>query len=305
MDVIIPTTGKRPKQLLECLQSLSKQTQPINVIIVFSKIIKNDDVMQYLYNMKNCSILYEPYKKAKGSHRAIACNNGLCLSQSEYVAFLDDDVTVPPTWAQSALKYFKNSEVAGVTSGSVPSTTPYHLVQTIGSDAHSKSFTKLTEVESIPGFNSVYRKQALLQVGFFNEEIGGCEDWELNYRLRKAGWKLYGIPETSVEHRHTYTLRSFIKQMFGYGWSRSRLFRIKHIFTIQHAIPTVGLLIMTTLLFTTFPILFGLIIVYLLFLGFLTFKTKSSNFKLYVQTYFIFLTMHLSWALGYLKGLIE
>src|SRR5208282_294827 len=131
-------------------------------------------------------------------------------------------------------------------SGCTPSTSPFHKVQTIGSDAHSSTFTAPIPVESIPGYNSIYLRQALDLVGGFNEQIGGCEDWELNYRLRKAGWTLLGIPENPVDHRHTYTYRSFIKQMFGYGWSRSRLFRVRHIFTPQHALPTAGLI---TLLF--------------------------------------------------------
>ena len=301
MNVIIPTTGKRQTQLLECINSLKSQTFEVKITVVLgtsSTYIKHQ--IEKLCTENNCQLLFEPYTKLCGSHRAVACNHGLKHTQSDIVAFVDDDVSVPPTWAETSIKYFKNS-VAGVTSGCKPYTSPFHLVQKIGSDAHSKQFTKITTIKSIPGYNSIYRRQVLNLVGNFNTHIGGCEDWELNYRIRKSGWKLLGIPETPVEHRHSYTWKSFIKQMFGYGWSRSRLMRTCHVFTFKHSFPSLALLSFLPLLLFP-PALFFILILYLIFLSILSIYV---NPKRPFNTLLTFIIMYLSWSLGYLKGLIR
>lgn len=302
MDVIIPTTGNRLVQLEECVKSLTRQTFQVNIVVVFgTKKVFILQKVKELCEKYECTLLREPRKKVRGSHRAIACNYGLNSTYSSLVAFVDDDVSVLPTWAETAIPYFKDSNIAGVTTGCRPYSSPFHRVQTIGSASHSKSFAELTKVQSLPGYNSIYRRKALNLVGGFSENIGGCEDWELNYRLRKVGWKLYGIPEAPVEHRHNYTWQSFIKQMFGYGWSRSRLLRKKHIFTLQHALPTIGLL---TILFLNFEVLTFTIGTYISMLMFFTLYIRARNLKTFFQTVITFIVMHLSWALGYLKGLI-
>lgn len=304
MDVIIPTTGNRLTQLEECIKSLIRQTFEVNIVVVLgTRKFRITKKVEELCEKYKCTLLHEPWKPIKGSHRAIACNHGLDNSHSDLVAFVDDDVSVPPTWVETSLIHFEDNDVAGVTTGCRQYNSHFHLVQTIGSDAHSKSFVELTQVQSLPGYNSIYRRKALDLVGGFSENIGGCEDWELNYRLRKAGWKLYGIPEAPVEHRHRYTWRSFIKQMFGYGWSRSRLLRKKHIITFQHALPTIGLFVLP-LLFLNFEVLSFTIGTYISALMFLTLYIGAQNLKIFFQTVFTFIVMHFSWAVGYLKGLV-
>jgi len=305
MDVIIPTTGNRLTSLENCVKSLKSQTQPVNITIVLAKYrTKNLKEIKNLCRRNSAKLLYEPKKEVKGSHRAVACNYGLQKTKSEFVGFVDDDVTVPPIWAESSLKYFKSSEVAGVTSGCKPNFSPFHKVQTFGSGSHALSFTKTTEIESVQGYNSIYRRSVIKAVGYFNERIGGCEDWELNYRIRSAGYKLLGIPEEPVEHRQNYTWKSFIKQMFGYGWSRARLFKVRKILTLKHAIPSTGLiLIPLTFFFSNY--LSGLFTgAYLAGLCYLSLNVGVSNLKEFFKTFLTFILMHISWALGYIKGLI-
>jgi len=162
----------------------------------------------------------------------------------------------------------------------------------------------------------------LEDVGGFNEEIGGCEDWELNWRLRKARLKLLGIPEVPVEHRQNCSVKSFAKEMFGYGWSRARLLKKTHIFTPFHALPSLALLFLIALgiLYppTTFSFATSFLVVpqswfekaiemYLFLIGLFSFVliSKEFTFKLWLQTIGAFIIQHLSWAIGYLKGLSD
>jgi hypothetical protein len=92
--------------------------------------------------------------------------------------------------------------------------------------------------------------------------------------------------------------------MFGYGWSRARLLRKAHIFTPQHAIPTTGLILFVLLSFLNLGVFLITLELYIVALLGLTYRTKPKSFESIFKTIFTFITMHLSWALGYLKGLI-
>ena len=292
------------KKLKKCLISLQYQRTKVNVILVSPTL--DVKTMAILYG---CKFFIEPESNTKGSHRAVACNEGLRHSKSEFVGFLDDDVDIPSDWSKDMIKYLKgNFRIGAVTSGC---TTPKsglgyycHLVQKIGSK-HAHSFKEIVKVQSVPGYNAVYRRSAIDQVGGFDESIGGCEDWELNLRLRKASWHLIGVPSSPVEHRQDYTILSFIKQMFGYGWSRARLCKVKRIFTPLHIIPTVTLALLSVLALLSSPLFtqFLLLISSGLLLLSAILNRNHLNLRNVAWTFLMFVVMYTAWALGYVKGL--
>ena len=249
LNVIIPV--KNSEDVLEtCLKSLSLQTKPVKVIIVDAM---STDKTREIATRYGCTVLDEPKSSGMGSKRAIACNHGLKYVNSEIVAFLDSDTEIPPTWAEDMENVFLNLrkishyDVAGISSGCIPDQSSdfsiaINEVMNIASN-HGQSYESLTSVNSLPGYNSVYLTSKLKEIGGFNEEIGGCEDWEMNCRLRKKGYKLLGINESPVIHHERKTIEGFKKQMKGYGWSWGRMLTVKHFFLPSRAIPALIILL--------------------------------------------------------------
>jgi len=67
----------------------------------------------------------------------------------------------------------------------------------------------------------VYRREAIEQVGGYDETMLIAEDWELNYRIRAAGHLIWFTPELRVTYRPRETLAALAKQHFRYGrWRR-------------------------------------------------------------------------------------
>lgn len=209
----------------------------------------------------------------------------------------------------------------GVTSGQKPpslltETKDFCLYQVLkeGSQSHSVTFEKPTEVESIPAYNSIYYTSALNEVGRFDEDLQGCEEWELNYRLRKKGKKLLGIPRSPVEHRLKNSYRSFFKEQLGYAWSRAHLLKRKGIFTLKHSLPLLSFLAFTIILFFIHDYATFLFLLYfpsLFTLSLLITDTRQFprkpyfNLNVFLKVTYAFFLFHVAWALGYLKGLIE
>ncbi|HWG00562.1 MAG TPA: glycosyltransferase family 2 protein [Trebonia sp.] len=67
----------------------------------------------------------------------------------------------------------------------------------------------------------VYRREAIEQVGGYDENMIVAEDWELNYRIRAAGGLIWFTPELRVTYRPRASLRALARQHFRYGrWRR-------------------------------------------------------------------------------------
>jgi len=67
----------------------------------------------------------------------------------------------------------------------------------------------------------VFQRDALDAVGGFDETLIRNQDYELNYRLRAAGGKIYFDPALRVTYRPRSTLRGLGRQYLEYGrWKR-------------------------------------------------------------------------------------
>jgi succinoglycan biosynthesis protein ExoA len=67
----------------------------------------------------------------------------------------------------------------------------------------------------------VYRREAIEQVGGYDETMLIAEDWELNHRIKAAGHLIWFTPELRVTYRPRASLRALSKQHFRYGrWRR-------------------------------------------------------------------------------------
>jgi succinoglycan biosynthesis protein ExoA len=67
----------------------------------------------------------------------------------------------------------------------------------------------------------VYRREAIEQVGGYDETMLIAEDWELNYRIRAAGHLIWFTPDLRVTYRPRANLAALAKQHFRYGrWRR-------------------------------------------------------------------------------------
>lgn len=68
----------------------------------------------------------------------------------------------------------------------------------------------------------VFRRERLIEVGLFDEDIKRGQDWELNRRLRATGGTVWFTPELEVVYRPRSSLRKLIRQFVATGIWRSR-----------------------------------------------------------------------------------
>ncbi|MDJ0334531.1 glycosyltransferase family 2 protein [Salinibacterium sp. G-O1] len=71
----------------------------------------------------------------------------------------------------------------------------------------------------------VFRRDRLVEVGLFDEDIKRGQDWELNRRLRATGGTVWFTPELTVVYRPRSSLRKLIRQFVATGMWRGELAR--------------------------------------------------------------------------------
>jgi glycosyltransferase involved in cell wall biosynthesis len=67
----------------------------------------------------------------------------------------------------------------------------------------------------------IFRREALVAVGGYDERFTRAQDWELNHRLRAVGGLIWFAPELRVTYRPRPTLAKLARQYRDYGrWRR-------------------------------------------------------------------------------------
>ncbi|CAB4366836.1 MAG: glycosyltransferase [Actinobacteria bacterium] len=149
-----------------------------------------------------------------------------------------------------------------------------------------------------------FRREALLEIGGFDERFTRAQDWELNFRLRENGGVVYFDPRLHVTYRPRSSIKALAKQYFEYGRWR-RVVSRRHIGTInyRYLAPPVALVGFLASLIAGFftPILFLPAAIYLFFVLIASVKIASS-----LREYFLLLavipTMHFAWGAGFISS---
>jgi succinoglycan biosynthesis protein ExoA len=159
------------------------------------------------------------------------------------------------------------------------------------------------EVDTV--YLGAFRKEALIAVGGFDERFTRAQDWELNFRLRSAGGKIYFDPRLVVTYRPRSSVLTLAKQYFNYGrWRRVVSRTHQGTINYRYLAPPVAVLgsafsILMGLSFGT--IFFTPLAIYLTFILLASFRIARSIGEIICMP-LILLTMHISWGIGFITS---
>jgi GT2 family glycosyltransferase len=95
----------------------------------------------------------------------------------------------------------------------------------------------MKKTEHNPTCSSMYRKQALKEVGGFDENLWPGEDVELDLKIRKRGYALMYNPAAQVAHYRPATYTAFARMFTRYGRAQGYLVRRYGLFRRVHWVP--------------------------------------------------------------------
>jgi glycosyltransferase involved in cell wall biosynthesis len=143
----------------------------------------------------------------------------------------------------------------------------------------------------------VFRKSVLDELGGFDPAWVRGQDWELNQRIRKAGYQVWFDPRLQVGYYPRSTWEDLARQFFKTGMWRGALTRNNPAdSSVRYWIPPVLVL----------SLVWGLpLALYLMAIGFYVFTRSgpSNNVKAWLMV--VLPTMHFAWGLGFWWGLFR
>lgn len=171
--------------------------------------------------------------------------------------------------------------------------------------------TNEEDVDSV--YMGAWPRHVFERIGMFDEELVRDQDDEFNYRLRELGGRIVLNPEIKSLYRSRTSLKLLWKQYFQYGYWKVRVLQ-KHTYqmSLRQFIPplfVLGLIASIAISFIInwgWGVLVGYTGLYLaanLAASMITAYRKRDNFSFLLPI--AFATVHLSYGLGFLVGLIK
>jgi GT2 family glycosyltransferase len=229
VTVVIPTLSADAR-LLECVQSLSRQTkQDLEVIVV-------DNSGSGLVRKNGTPAGVRVIENTRNAGFGGAINQGMRASNAPYLATLNDDAVAHPQWIERLVDALERRADAGMAASQVrffgePLIDSAGML--VARDGSSKQrghgrppedFPVNEEVLMPSGSAALYRRAMLEEVGGFDDHFFlYCEDTDLGLRARWAGWKCLYVPGAVVEHHYSHSAGR-ASGLKAYYVERNRLF---------------------------------------------------------------------------------
>ena len=184
---------------------------------------------------------------------AAGLNIALAKSKSPIIVRVDGHAEIPSNYLSIAVELLKKTGAVNVGG----------LMGAVGKTRFEKSVARAMrsplgvgaakfhtgggsgEVDTV--YLGCFLREALNEISGFDERFIRAQDWELNFRLRERGGKIYFDPRLEVTYRPRPNLAALAKQYFEYGRWR-RVVSRKHAGTINYRYLAPPLALIGTLL---------------------------------------------------------
>ena len=216
---VIVASYKRCEPLELCLEDLAAQAtaRPFEVILVLQA--HPDGESGRIREKFGSRLTLQIAEFAEGLGTSRARNTGLAMARGDIVAFLDDDVRLPPTWVGAMLDFYEDPEIGGV-GGFVDHPGHYNPLRNtayrmlgltsdryridwggfnVGPASHPE---RDQPAAWLSGGNMSFRRHAIQAVGGFDEALGSFwhEDVDVAHRVAKSGWKMISSKRVAIDH---------------------------------------------------------------------------------------------------------
>ena len=242
---------------------------------------------------------------------AAGLNLAIAASSYSIIVRVDGHANIPTDYCQIAYEILKETgavNVGGIMDASGTSIFEKSVARAMRSPlgvGASRFHTGGNPGEVDTVYLGVFRKEALISAGGFDERFTRAQDWELNFRLRELGGVIYFDPRLIVSYHPRSTLSALARQYFQYGRWRRVVSRL-HQGTINYRYLAPPFTVIATLIslisgWLVTPFLFLPALIYGIFILIASILIGKSLGEILCLPA-VLLTMHISWGIGFLTS---
>jgi glycosyltransferase involved in cell wall biosynthesis len=159
--------------------------------------------------------------KGLGGSRNVVIRN----ADSEYILWVDGDMSFSSDFVTNLVKFMNANPQIGIAKGKQSLKSSTNLLSTL--ETGSRAVGRMVNYDSRKAVSkslgtggAIYRVKVFEKVGLFDEGLRGYgEDWDIEVRIRKAGWSLAVIEAEFSDHeRYGITWRSLWARYWRRGY---------------------------------------------------------------------------------------
>lgn len=243
----------------ECLNAVRQQSYPIKEIIVIDNASTDgtaDRLGAYIEKSNVSNVRFVPNLTNTGF--APAHNQGICMTQSDYVLVLNPDVLLGTEYVERLVEVMERRPEMGSATGLLVLKSSPDIVDSTGLSMNgiwravdrgagepASQWRDSGEVFGVSGAAAMYRRAMINEISiageFFDEDFFAYkEDVDVAWRTNLLGWKAYYCAEAVATHergwkkgnRHSQPLfirrysyinryKMIYKNLSGYRWIKS------------------------------------------------------------------------------------
>ena len=313
ISVVIPMRNEA-RSIGACLDSILAQEYPrdrLEVIVVDGE--SDDDSLRVLAGYgARIRVLNNP-----GRIVPTAMNIGIHAACGDVIARVDAHTILEPDYLKSGVDALGRSGADNV-GGPMVSTgggrqgdaIAAAMASRFGIGAYFHFGTDDRDVDTV--YMGMYPRGVFERIGLFDEELVRNQDDELNYRLRKAGGRVFMTLRMRSRYQNRQSFKALAKQFFQYGEWKVRILQ-KHPLQMswRHFVPPAlvvgfGGLLLLSPWWSVAALLLGLLVtLYGTAVIAATIATSRDRLELAPLVALAFVIMHFSWGCGFLVGLVR
>jgi len=228
VSVVIPMRNEA-LHIGRCIDSVLAQDYPadrLEVVVVDGD--SDDDSAQVLAGYgSRIRVLHNPRRIVP-----TAMNIGIRAARGEIVARVDAHTVLDPTYVRVGVETLNRTgadNVGGpmrhVGGGPIGDAIALAMGSRFGIGAYFHFATDDREVDTV--YMGMYPRRVFERIGLFDEELVRNQDDELNYRLRKAGGRIFLSIAMGSRYQNRQSFQTLARQFYQYGVWKIRVLQ-KH-----------------------------------------------------------------------------
>lgn len=319
--IVIPTYNEE-KYIEACIESVRQQSYPferMDIMIVDggSNDRTRDIVLEMSHKWENIRLLNNPKKI-----QSVAFNIGVANSTAPVIVRLDAHAEYHKKYIELCVKHLMDkSEVGDVGGVWDIRTRGIGLLAEANAILNKSRFgiggaafrvgAQAGYVDTVPF--GAFPRHVVEEIGGMREDMPRAEDNEYVSRIKKAGYKIYLDPEIVCTYYSRDTFGGSVKQMYANGLSIGQLFYVDRLaIGLRHFVPFAFVLslilsVLASIIWWPFIYLFLLILGLYLIVDIIAsvLECKKHGWKYIVALPILFISVHISYGVGTILGLIK
>ena len=225
VSVILPVLNEE-NYLKQAVAAILAQVFKGEIEVVLAVGPSKDRTMQLANQLASADARIKVVENPTG-RTAAGLNIAIKNSKNPIIVRVDGHANIPENYISIAVEILNKTgavNVGGVMAAEGQTTFEKAVAAAMRSPlgvgaAKFHTGGKAGETDTV--YLGVFNRAAINAIGGFDEHFTRAQDWELNFRLRKNGGKIFFDPRLIVTYRPRRSLTALAKQYFEYGrWRR-------------------------------------------------------------------------------------